>query len=76
VELATGKVRWSEENFGAGTLILTERGELMLAMATPEKFDVLARAQVLGSDVRAYGALGNGFFYGRDKQSLVCIDLR
>jgi outer membrane protein assembly factor BamB len=82
VELKTGKVRWSER-YGAGTLlvvgehllILSERGELIMAEATPEKFKVVAGAQVLGSDCRAHGAFANGRFYGRDKQSLVCVDL-
>jgi len=84
VEVTNGKVRWSEEHFGAGTLlrtgnrllILTERGELMLARSTPEKFAVAARAQVLGSDVRAHPALSGGRLYARDKQNLVCVDLR
>jgi outer membrane protein assembly factor BamB len=83
VELATGKVRWSEEHFGAGTLmvvgdhllVLSERGELLLVKAVPDKFTVVARAQVLGSDVRAHAALANGRFYARDKRSLVCVDL-
>ena len=55
VEWATGKVRWTSERFGAGSillagdklLLLTERGELLLAGASPEGFKVLARSQVL-----------------------------
>src|SRR5258708_15255366 len=51
VELKTGKVRRSQEHFGAGTLmvvgekllILTERGELIAAPASPEKFSPTAR---------------------------------
>ena len=84
VDAKTGAVRWSEDHFGAGTLlvagdkllILSERGELILARATAEKFSPLARAQILGSDCRAYPALANGRFYGRDKAMLVCVDLR
>jgi len=84
VELKTGKVRWTEDQFGAGTLmvvvdklaILTERGELMLANATPEKFSPINRAQILGVDLRAHPALANGLFYARDKSTLVCVDLR
>src|SRR6185369_9090306 len=84
VELKTGKVRWSEDHFGAGTLlvagdrllILTERGELIMATATPAKFAPLERAQLLGSDCRAHTALANGLLYGRDKRALVCVDLR
>lgn len=84
VELATGKVRWSEERFGAGALlvagekllVLTERGELIVAPASPEKFSPTARAQILGSDIRAHPALAHGLFYARDKGVLACVDLR
>jgi outer membrane protein assembly factor BamB len=84
VELQTGKVRWSEERFGAGSLlvigdkllILTERGELLVAPASPDKFTPSARAQILGTDIRAHPALAHGLFFARDKSTLVCIDLR
>ena len=84
VELATGKVRWSEDRFGSGTLIvagdrlliLSERGEMLLAKAAPDKFTVLSRAQILGSDVRTHPALSHGYFYARDKRNLLCVDLR
>jgi outer membrane protein assembly factor BamB len=84
VELKTGKVRWSEEGFGAGTLlaagdtllVLKESGELLVAPASPEKFAPTARAQLLHSDCRAYPALAGGLFYARDKDTLVCVDLR
>ena len=83
VELKTGKVRWSEENFGAGTLmlagnrllILTEKGELIAAPATPDGFKSAARAQVLPFGSRAYPALADGFYYARGKGKLVCVDL-
>jgi outer membrane protein assembly factor BamB len=84
VELATKKIRWSEDHFGAGTLILagdkllilSERGELIVAAASPAGFDPIARAQILGVDCRAHPALANGLFYARDKATLVCVDLR
>jgi outer membrane protein assembly factor BamB len=84
VDLKSGKVKWSEEGFGAGTLmlaggdllILHEKGELIRAAATPEKFEVRQRAAILGPDVRAYAALAGGLYYARDKQKLVCVDLR
>lgn len=84
VELQTGKMRWSEERFGAGSLlvigdkllILTERGELMVAPASPDKFTPAVRSQILGTDLRAHPALAHGLFYARDKGTLVCLDLR
>ena len=88
VELNTGKVKWSEEKFKAGTvtlagdrlLILRETGELVLAAATPDAFRPLARAQILPATVRANHALADGFLYARNSDTrdntLVCIDLR
>ena len=88
VDLNTGKVRWSEEKFKAGTvtlagdqlLILRETGELILAAATPDAFRPLARAQILPATVRANPAVADGFLYARNSDTrdntLVCIDLR
>ena len=83
VELRTGKVRWSQGDLigvvvlaGEQLLVLTDRGELLLARATPDGFKPSARAQILGTTVRAQPALANGFLYARDKSRLVCVDLR
>jgi outer membrane protein assembly factor BamB len=84
VELRTGKVRWSQEQFRAGNvtlagnrlLILREGGELIIAAASPEAFRPIARAQILPATVRAYPALADGFLYVRNENTLVCLDLR
>jgi hypothetical protein len=84
VELRTGKVRWSEDGFRAGTitlagnrlLIVREAGEMILAEASPDAFKPLARAQILPGVVRAYPALADGFVYVRNSNTLVCLDLR
>ena len=84
VELKSGKIRWSEDRFGAGTvtlangrlLVLRENGELILAPASPDGFKPISRAQVLPNGVRAYPALAGGRFYARAKDTLVCLDLR
>ena len=88
VDLKTGKVRWSEDRFKAGTvtlagdqlMILRETGELILAAATPDAFRPLAQAQILPPTVRANHALADGFLYARNSDTrdntLVCIDLR
>jgi len=84
VEFKTGKIRWSQDRFGAGTvilagkrlLILTETGELLLAPASPDGFKPVARAQLLPNGVRAYPALADGRLYARSKDTLVCVDLR
>jgi len=84
VEWQTGKVRWTQPGLTAANvtlagnqlLVLTEKGELILAAATPEKFKETARAQILGSGVRASPALADGLFYARSQDKLVCVDLR
>jgi outer membrane protein assembly factor BamB len=84
VELKTGNVKWSEDGFGAGTLmlagddllILHEKGELIRVVASPEKFKLIQRATILGPEVRAYAALAGGLYFARDKEKLVCVDLR
>ena len=84
VEMKTGKVRWSEDRFRAGSVtlagnrlvIVRETGELILADASPEAFRPLARAQVLPATVRAFPALADGFLYLRNGNTLVCLDLR
>jgi outer membrane protein assembly factor BamB len=84
VELATGKVRWQQESFGAAVitlvgndlLILTERGELMRALASPDAFKASARAQILPNQARAHPAIADGLFYARSKDKMVCVDLR
>jgi outer membrane protein assembly factor BamB len=84
VEMKTGKVRWSEDRFRAGSVtlagnrlvIVRESGELILADASPEAFRPLARAQVLPATVRAFPALADGFLYLRNENTLVCLDLR
>ena len=84
IELKTGKVRWSQDRFGAGTvllagdqlLVLTEKGELIRAPATPAAFKPTARAQILPFTVRAYPALVAGRLYARSNDKLVGVTLR
>jgi outer membrane protein assembly factor BamB len=84
LELKTGKERWSDESVGCASvtaadgrlILLTEKGELVLADASPEGYRELARAAVLGRPVRALPALSGGKFYARDNHRLACWDLR
>jgi outer membrane protein assembly factor BamB len=84
IELDSGKVRWTEENFGCGALILaerklyilSERGDLICVQASPEKYRELARAKVLNGLCRAQIALANGQLYGRSDKKLVCWNLK
>jgi hypothetical protein len=84
VELKTGKVRWTKEGFGCGSLIvadgklivLTENGELVLVDATPAGYRERARAPLLTGSCRAPMALANGRLYLRDDRKLLCLNLK
>ena len=77
VDLDTGKVRWSEDRFRAGTVtlasdtlvILRETGELVLAPASPQAFRPIARAQILPPTLRAYPAIADGILYVRNSDT-------
>jgi len=82
VELATGKVRWSVDDFGDCMMLLSgdrllalmERGELVFGQATPAGWREISRAQVVGSGARSQPALADGRLYVRDRNQLVCLD--
>ena len=84
IELATGKVLWEEPQVGSGTiirfgsnlLILCDTGELQLAQASPSKFKVNGRVQVVGRTTRNYPAIADGFAYIKGPKNLACVDLR
>jgi outer membrane protein assembly factor BamB len=79
----SGRVNWTEENFGSGTLILADRkllimktdGKLVLAAAAPERYRELAAAKLFPSTVQALPALAGGRFYARDARTLKCFQL-
>ena len=83
-DLQTGKVLWSTERFGAGSVtlagnrlvIVRETGELVLAAASPKSFQQIASARLLPPTLRAYPALANGVLYVRNDDTLVAVDLR
>ena len=83
VELKTGKVAWSVDDFKSGTItlaagylvVLREGGELLLAPASPKGFQPVAKAQVLPATVRSYPAIADGRIYIRNEKTLVCLDL-
>lgn len=84
VEVQKRRVVWETDSIGAATLtragnrllILTETGELVDAPATPLGFKPTNRARILQSQVRAFPALAEGYFYARSKEELVCLNLR
>lgn len=83
VDVATGKRVWQEKRFGKGNLISADgvlwistlKGELVLVKATPDHFEELDRATVLGP-TRQAPSLANGLLYLRDEREIVCMDIR
>jgi outer membrane protein assembly factor BamB len=84
VDLKTGRVHWSKEGFGCGSMILaegnlivlSEGGELVLVEGKSNKYREKARAAVLTGPCRASMALANGRLYARDNKKLVCWKMK
>ena len=80
----TGEVKWTHKPTGKGALMLAdgklivlgEKGELMVAEASPAGFNVVARAQVLGGKSWTTPVLANGKIYCRNAAgNVVCVDV-
>jgi outer membrane protein assembly factor BamB len=83
VNAETGEQVWLERRFGKGNLIAADgklwmtnmEGELIIVRATPEGFEELSRASVLGS-TRQAPSLSAGRLYVRDDAVIMCVDIR
>ena len=81
----TGAIKWTERPVGLGGLtaadgkliILSERGELIIADASPDSFKPIARTQVLGGTCWAAPVLANGRIYCRNGAgNVACVDVK
>ena len=83
LDFATGQEKWSERGIGGALIaadgkliILSERGELIVAEESPAGFHPLARAQVLGKRCWVQPTFAAGQLYCRNNEGdLVCLDL-
>lgn len=83
IDPATGRVIWTAENFGYGTLVhaggsflaIKTDGELVLFRDGGKAPEILARARPLAGTVRALPALAGGRLYLRDDRTLVALDV-
>jgi len=85
LDFKTGEVKWSQEGLGKGSLmiaggklvILSERGKIVIAQASPDGFKELAGAQILTGKCWTVPVLANGKIYARNNPDgqLVCIDV-
>jgi len=85
MEIKTGKIVWTQSDFGLGQLALadgklialSDRGRLVVADASPAGYRELASAQVLTGKCWTDPVLANGRIYARNwAGNLVCLDVR
>ena len=83
IEAKTGKRVWQQLRFGKGNLVAadgklwcsTMAGELVILKASPDKFEELARAEVIG-ETRQAPSIAHGRLYLRDGQDIVCVNVK
>ena len=84
VEMATGKIKWEQEGFGAGNVILvdgnllalTDFGELVLVDGNSTKYRELARMKALTGKCWSTPIVSGGRIYARSTQEATCLDIR
>lgn len=85
LEFATGETQWDESGIGSGAvivagdklLILSEKGDLIVANPTSKKFDSLAKGKILSGKCWTVPVIANGLLYARNAEGdVVCVDLR
>ncbi len=87
IDFADGRERWAQKGFGKGSLMMSadgriivmgEQGEMAIVRANPERYEELARAQVLPKGMcRTVPVLANGLIYARNARGdVVCLDVR
>ena len=86
LKLDDGKEQWQDRSLGKGSLIMSadgrliimsDKGELVIARADPQKFNALARAQILPkTKCWTSPVLANGRIYARNANGdVVCVDV-
>lgn len=82
VDLKTGKLMWSKEDFGKGSLTLadrhlfitTKKGDLVLVQPNPTKYEEKARVTILAEN-RTVPTIAGKRLYLRDRQDIYCLDI-
>ncbi len=84
VDWKTGEQKWSEKSTGKGSLsaagdkliVISEKGELIIAKATPEKYEKISSAKVLSGRCWTMPVLANGRIYVcNSRGDMVCVDV-
>lgn len=84
VDIRTGELKWAEPDFGPGQVILSgdsviatsDKGEIVICEANPEKYKEQARSDVLDGKVWSYPVLAYDHIFARSTVEGVCIELQ
>jgi outer membrane protein assembly factor BamB len=82
VEIATGRLVWTQGGFGPGgctlvggnVLVLSDAGDLILVKATPAAYTEVGRSHVLAGKCWNSAAISDGHIYARSTKEGVSLD--
>jgi outer membrane protein assembly factor BamB len=83
VDVKTGDIKWEQEGFGPGNVVLvdghllalSDTGELFLIKATPAGYTEVAKAKVLSGKCWSTPVISGGRVYARSTTEAVCVDI-
>ena len=84
MDIRTGDVKWKQDGFGPGQVILadktlvaiSDKGEIVFIEASPEKYNELNRDQVVKGKVWSYPVLAYDHLYARSTTEGGCWELK
>jgi outer membrane protein assembly factor BamB len=82
VELSTGKIKWAQEGFGPGHVVLvgndvvalSDAGELVRMAASPEGYKEISRQKVLEGKCWTTPAVAGGRVFVRSTKEAACLE--
>jgi outer membrane protein assembly factor BamB len=85
IDFATGVEKWSQPEIGFCSLmaadgkliVLSAKGELIIAKADPAKFEPISRTSILSGRCWSMPVLANGRIYARNAAGdMVCVSVK
>lgn len=83
VDVKTGEIKWEQEGFGPGNVVLvdgrllalSDSGDLHLIEATPAGYTEVAKAKILDGKCWSTPVISNGRVYARSTTEAVCVEI-